>query len=135
MFANSVLMVEQARLFAESFHEAVANGTDAAFRDFLRNRVAVGFNPVMTTSKEEGGLGFDHAAVMRWAQAASKQVAVQLRTGSKKFKVGRLGSIWYDSNLAGDGKTKFTRVCLAPFRREQDGKFEVLLDATSDKKW
>ena len=53
-------MVEQARLFAESFHQAVAKGTDAAFRDFLRNRVAVGFNPVMTASKEKGGLGFEH---------------------------------------------------------------------------
>jgi len=128
-------MAEQARLFAESFHQEVVKGTDAAFRDFLRNRVAVGFNPVMTASKEEGGRGFDHAAVMRWAQAASRQVAEQLRTGSKQFKVGHLGSIWYDSNLVGDGKTKFTRVCLAPFRREQDGKFEMLLDATFDEEW
>jgi len=128
-------MVEQARLFAESFHQAVAKGTDAAFRDFLRNRVAVGFNPVMTAAKEKGGLGFDHAAVMRWAQAASKQVAEQLRSGRKQFQVGHLGSIWYDSNLVGDGKTKFTRVCLAPFRREQDGKFEMLLDATFDEDW
>ena len=126
-------MVEQATQVAESFHHEVTAAEE--FRDFLRQKVALGVNPAMTASKEEGGLGFDHATVMRWARGASGQVAEQLRSGSKKFRVGTLGSIWYDSDLTGDGKTKLTRVCLAPFQREQDGKFEILLDATFEEEW
>ena len=102
------------------------------FRGFCRQNVVVPVNPVVFAPKSEGGLGFDGDTVMAWAKGAITKVMEDLRTGEKSFIVGDQGSIWYDDDLKGNGKTKKTRVCLRPFRNP---KFVLMLDPSFDAEW
>lgn len=50
-----------------------------------------------------------------------------------RFGVGDMGSVWFDADLTGAGKTKKTRVSL-DYDETRD-QFIILLDATFDDTW
>ena len=100
---------------------------------FMHERVTLEYNPVMTSPKEEGGLGFDEEAVRSWCcEAFAELVCRDLRT--KRFVTGELGSSWFDTEITTqDNKTRRVRVCMRP--EMEDGKFGLVLDATFDTEW
>lgn len=70
-----------------------------------------------------------------WFNEAIRQLFHMMSENPSKewFRAGNLGSVWFDTELTGAGKTKLTRVTLCPEKR--DGKYEIYLDATFDEEF
>eukprot|EP00873_Tetraselmis_striata_P027025 jgi/Tetstr1/447289/TSEL_034726.t1 len=68
-----------------------------------------------------------------WFHEATNQLFEIMSSDPRRewFKAGSLGSIWFDTELTGAGKTKLTRVTVAPAKR--DGRHHIVLDATFDE--
>jgi hypothetical protein len=51
----------------------------------------------------------------------------------QRFGVGDMGSVWFDTDLVGAGKSKKTRVAL--YYETSKDRFTIVLDATFDHTW
>lgn len=51
----------------------------------------------------------------------------------QRFGVGGMGSVWFDTDLVGAGKSKKTRVAL--YYETSEDRFTIVLDATFDHTW
>ena len=51
----------------------------------------------------------------------------------ERFGVGDMGSVWFDTDLVGAGKSKKTRVAL--YYETSKDRFTIMLDATFDHTW
>ena len=51
----------------------------------------------------------------------------------RRFGVGDMGSVWFDTDLVGAGKSKKTRVAL--YYETSEDRFTIMLDATFDHTW
>ena len=77
-------------------------------------------------------LKHDKDAITLWAQSALMDLNAQMKSGPLQMIAGRLGSVWFDTNLTARGKTKKTRVC---FYRGVTKPFRLMLDMTSESEW
>lgn len=99
----------------------------------------VATNKIVVTINAASCLPEDYINGMkRWSSGALSHLIgmMEEKPNKKWFKSGSFGSIWFDAELEGDGKTKYTRVTLCPeSRHAPEGGFLVMLDPTFDEEW
>ena len=88
-------------------------------------------------------LKYDIAIVTRWFKSVVPRLRLMIErdygshnTSAAVFKLGTLGSIWFDVLLEGDNKTKKTRVALTGVGTPKNVQgFCIKLDPTFDPTW
>ena len=132
-------LVDKTKKMTKRVNDTIASfrdGNTVKFRNNMFDQFVIQTNPYMNSR-------WGNETVREWAKGAVIQLLLELYNGQHEFGYGSMGSIWFDTDLTGNGKTKKTRVCIGPSTDDaEEGslshngkKLTIMLDATFSEEW
>jgi len=138
-------LVDKTKKLTKRVNNTIASFRDRNMTEFTNNmfeQFEFKTNPYMTSTWGPDAIHF-------WVHGippnggAIEQLILELHGGQHEFGYGSMGSIWFDTDLTGGGKTKKTRVCIGPSTDDaEEGnlshngkKLSIMLDATFSEEW